>query len=65
MINPLTLKDFNEMMDKKDIILVFIKNSYCRACEEDRWWTAKIPYNFLLTSNVPLLIPYHGLVLCS
>ena len=53
------------MMDKKDIILVFIKNSYCRACEEDRWWTAKIPYNFLLTSNVPLLIPYHGLVLCS
>ena len=52
------------MMDKKDIILVFAKNVNCRACEEDRWWTAKVPYNFLLTPNVLPPIPLHCLVLC-
>ena len=63
-INTFTMKDFNEMMDKKDIILVFAKNVNCRACEEDRWWTAKVPYNFLLTPNVLPPIPLHCLVLC-
>ena len=58
------MKEFNELMDKKDIILVFAKNVNCRACEEDRWWTAKIPYNFLLVSNVGVAIPCHALVLC-
>lgn len=46
------MKEFDDMMEKKDIILVFAKNVNCRACEEDRWWTSKIPYNFLLVPNV-------------
>ncbi|KAK8811059.1 hypothetical protein WA556_004201 [Blastocystis sp. ATCC 50177/Nand II] len=59
-INTFTMKDFNEMMDKKDIILVFAKNVNCRACEEDRWWTAKVPYNFLLTPNFYVLETQYG-----
>ena len=46
------MEEFNELMDKKALIVVFMRNVNCLTCEGDRWTVAKLNYNFMLRRDV-------------
>lgn len=51
-INKFTMEEFDEQIEKKSTLVVFIKNVNCLTCEEDRWTVAKLYYNFMLRRDV-------------
>lgn len=46
------MEEFDEQIEKKSTLVVFIKNVNCLTCEEDRWTVAKLYYNFMLRRDV-------------
>lgn len=54
-INSFTMEEFNEVLEKKATVVVFMKNVNCLTCESDRWTVSKLNYNFMLRKNVPFL----------
>ena len=54
-VSKLKLREFEHLMEDKNMILVFVKSYQCTNCMEDRWYLHKAIYNFLLRKDVVLI----------